>query len=164
MRKDDLLRLDALLVEPFKRLEHMSGSSYEQKELRLLESLPPKVGRYYLVFRLHALWSNGGWQAAALDKDSRASEELLERSIEAFIFFGAQEETKLLKQIVPIAVRAAHEIDALLEREAPDDLFELVWARLDALDSHYDGVFSKIYPAIVADIKAHPDDWKIQAT
>lgn len=149
-----------LLVGPFGLLESLDGASYEQAELMLLDRLPTKLGRYYLIFRLDALWANGGMQAVALDKDSEASAKLLDRTIEAFEFFGAAAGAGLLREIVPIAVQAAREIDILVERDAPDEAFEPVWARLDAYNDRYDSMFVEIYPAILADIHCHPTDWQ----
>ena len=42
---------------------------------------------------------------------------------------------------------AAREIDALVQRDASDDEFEPVWARLDAYDIRYDDGFNEVYPA-----------------
>src|SRR5882724_8455131 len=78
-----------LLVDPFGLLESLHCASYEQAELMLLDRLPTKLSRYYLIFRFDALWANGGMQAVALDKDCEASAKLLDRTIEAFEFFGA---------------------------------------------------------------------------
>ena len=149
-----------LLVEPFRVLESLSGASYEQKELELLGHLSKKLGYYYLIFRLDALWANGGMQAVALDKDSENSATLLNRTIEAFDFFGASAGSALLREIVPLAIHAAREIDALVERDAPDEEFEPVWARLDSYDDRYDDVFVAVYPPILADLHNHPTDWQ----
>jgi hypothetical protein len=43
--------------------------------------------------------------------------------------------------------RAAREIDALVQRDASDDEFEPVLARLDAYDIRYDDGFNEVYPA-----------------
>jgi hypothetical protein len=38
-------------------------------------------------------------------------------------------------------------MDILVQRNASDDEFEPVWARLDAYDSRYDDGFNEVYPA-----------------
>jgi hypothetical protein len=38
-------------------------------------------------------------------------------------------------------------MDALVQRNASDDEFEPVWARLDAYDIRYDDGFNEVYPA-----------------
>jgi len=38
-------------------------------------------------------------------------------------------------------------MDALVQRDASDDEFEPVWARLDAYDSRCDDGFTEVYPA-----------------
>jgi len=157
---DDITQASSpLLAEPVRLLESLTGRSQEQKELELLCRLPTKLGFYYLVFRLDARWANGGMQAVALDQDSVFSARLLERTLAAFDFFGATATTALLREIVPVAVLAAQEIDVLVQRDAPDDEFEPVWARLDAYDNRYDDAFSEVYPAILADIHRNPNDW-----
>ena len=151
-----------LLAEPFRLLESLPGHSYEQKEVELLKRLPKKLGYYYLVFRLDASWANGGMQAVALDKDSEFSARLLDSTIKAFDFFRAPANAGLLREIVPVAVQAAREIDVLVQRDASDEEFEPIWARLDAYDSRYDDAFTEVYPAILADIHEHPNDWQIK--
>ena len=56
----------------------------------------------------------------------------------------------------------ACEMDALVQRNASDDEFEPVWARLDACDSRCDDGFNEVYPAILADIHKHPTDWQLK--
>ena len=58
--------------------------------------------------------------------------------------------------------RAAREIDALVQRDASDDEFEPVLARLDACDSRYEDGFTEVYPAILADIYQHPTDGQLK--
>lgn len=144
-------------------LGSLTGDTFEQKELKLLQLLPKKIGYYFLVFRLDASWANGGMQAVALDKDTELNAKLLQTTIEAFIFFGATSGAALLGKIVPIAIQAAREIDILIQRDATDEDLEPIWARLDACDTHYDDTFTEIYPAILADIHKHPADWQIGA-
>jgi hypothetical protein len=57
---------------------------------------------------------------------------------------------------------AAREMDTLVQRDASDDEFEPVWARLDAYDIRYDDGFNEVYPAILADIHKHPTDWQFK--
>ena len=57
---------------------------------------------------------------------------------------------------------AAREINALVQRDASDDEFEPVRARLDAYDSRYEDGFTEVYPAILADIDEHPTDWQLK--
>ena len=57
---------------------------------------------------------------------------------------------------------AAREIDALVQRDASDDEFEPVWARLDAYDSRYEDGLTEVYPATRADIHKHPTDWQLK--
>lgn len=163
LQLDDITQgTSPLLIEPSRLLESLPGRSHEQKELELLNRLPRKLGYYYLVFRLDALWANGGMQAVALDKDTVFDARLLQRTVEAFEFFGAAAATFRLREIVPVAVQAAKEIDVLVQRNAPDEEFEPLWARLDAYDSEYDDAFTEVYPAILADIHKHPTDWQLE--
>jgi hypothetical protein len=53
-------------------------------------------------------------------------------------------------------------MDALVQRDAWDDEFEPVWARLDAYGSRYEDGFTEVYPAILADIHEHPTDWQLK--
>lgn len=149
-----------LLVEPFQLLESLPGRSHEQKECELLKLLQKKLGAYYLVFRLDALWANGGMQAVALDKDTEFSALLLQLTPVAFELFGATSAATFLREVVPVAVQIARDIDVLVQRDAPDDEFEPLWARLDVYDIHYDDIFSEVYPAILTDIHQHSDDWQ----
>ena len=49
-------------------------------------------------------------------------------------------------------------MDILVQRNASNDEFEPLWARLDAYDSRYDDGLTEVYPAILADIHKHPTD------
>ena len=149
-----------LLVEPFQLLRLAPGRSHEHKECELLKRLPKKLGAYYLIFRLDALWANGGMQGVALDKDTEFSVPLLQLTPVAFDLFGAVSAAAFLREIVPVAVQAAGEIDVLVQRDAPDEEFDPIWARLDSYDSYYDETFSEVYSAILADIHQHPHGWQ----
>ncbi len=151
-----------LLHEPYRVMESFAGRSNEEKELELINNLPKKLGCYYLVFRLDALWANGGFQAVVLDKDIEFNALLLQATIEAFDFFGALATAALLREIVPTVVQAAREIEALVHRDASDDEFEPIWARLDSYGTRQKDAFAEVYPAILVDIHKRPADWQLQ--
>ncbi len=99
-------------------------------------------------------------QGVALDKDTEFSTHLLQLTPAAFTLFGVISAASILREALPIAVQAAREIDVLVQRDAPDDEFEPLWALLDTYDSRYDEIFSEVYSAMLVDIQQSPHEWQ----
>ena len=126
----------------FNILEKLQGerykTNYQKKEIDMLKEVPKKLGYYYLIHRFDGLWGNGGMQAIALDHEIEENKVLLQKTEEAMRYYGFLEKAKIIDELIPIAYEAQKRIDELNERNAGDEEFEPIWARIDAFDARYE--------------------------
>lgn len=146
------------------------GDTYAEKMRHAIEKeLSEAAANYYLTMNNWGQWSNGGMKDVLLcDLDEVADKRWeLERTVQAFRYYGFIERADLLASLIPKAMEWSAAIAKLNAREEAGEtvdeaLFGAIWKEVDKCDGPYGGGFADEgdgYDTMFKHIRAYPEKY-----
>ena len=136
-----------------------SEESYEQAKLRSAGRMPMGLRYYFLIQSFEGNRGNGGMQAVTLEDDAEACRKMLKAVSEALRFHGCDAKARVLDQLAKVAKKVVPQLQAAIERDAPEDELQPLWDKIDAFDDLYERADEDVdlFERIARHAHAHPD-------
>ena len=157
--KHENLYLGSISTYIIELIDKEQGRSFEEKELSFLTKVKPRLGYYYLMLNFDGLWGNGGMQAVTLRDEFDFGIKILNKTIEAFRFYGADKHANLIEKLIPVARKTQKDLENAKKLNKKDEEFKNIWAQIDKFDILYDEVCAEYdpYQKIIEDAHKYPE-------